>query len=388
MVAYTASWWDFTKLPSEDFLSMLGTDPKAADFDPQSNSNDFSIAGVVSFDDTAHGVRNGIMGKWNTGGSWRCWTFYKYGALLYAGTSQSGSGGYLQNISGISPDTQHFVGFAYEYSGSPGNTSTGKIYLDSNSNTATAHWGPIRSTTSADVKIADYDEQGVGSCSLDGSMFWLGFWNRVLAPSEFDDLRTGAVLPCDSPGIVMLIDFHQDVDTTYDTEYPYDTDYTFTVNGTPVHGGSSEAACSTALEADGGLPFKFKVTDQTRISKGLSEGDLGKLQEGLGIEREEPEQIDIRYPELPEQEPEVAPEDQLAEQKTKFEEWLKAAEEMKIALGEKLKDRTVKVDPETNPALRDSIRRVFNKDTTTITYDMFEQALNMRSAILLGEEEE
>ena len=55
---------------------------------------------------------------------------------------------------------------------------------------------------------------------------------------------------------------------------------------------------------------------------------------------------------------------------------------MQKVLGEKMKDRRATVDPKYNPTVRDSIRRLFGEDSSTVTYKMYKQALEWRSKLL------
>lgn len=130
---------------------------------------------------------------------------------------------------------------------------------------------------------------------------------------------------------------------------------------------------------------QFKVWVPTSRKRELSDEDLEKLREDLFVDREEPAQLEPDLPLLPKEE-ELAVEMKIEKYKTQFEDWIKAAEQTKAILANKLKAREVKIDPRKDIAVRDAIRRVFNKDTNVITHEMFQQCLEMRSRLLRGEE--
>lgn len=138
--------------------------------------------------------------------------------------------------------------------------------------------------------------------------------------------------------------------------------------------------------ATSSLTQQFKVWVYVGRKRGLSDEDLDKLHESLSIDREEPAQLKPDLPSLPEPELEESVEMKIERYKTQFEDWIKAAEQMKLVLAEKMKDRVVKIDPRKDIAVRDAIRRLFNKDTNVITHEMFRYCLDAKSRLLQGEE--
>jgi hypothetical protein len=130
------------------------------------------------------------------------------------------------------------------------------------------------------------------------------------------------------------------------------------------------------------LGHQFTIPSPARTSRAVQDEDLSKLVEDLTVLREEPEQIEVE-PVSREPAEEVPTEQQRIEQTiVELQEWLVAAAQMQKVLGEKLKDRRVTVDPKLNPGVRDAIRRLFGVDSNTITYDMYKQALEMRTKLL------
>jgi hypothetical protein len=129
------------------------------------------------------------------------------------------------------------------------------------------------------------------------------------------------------------------------------------------------------------LGHEFAIPTPSKLIQTVQKNDQDKFVEDLAIEREEPEQIEmipvaIEPIELPTEKQRIdgAIED--------LKEYLVAAEEMQRVLGEKLKNRRVTVDPKQNPAVRDAIRRLFGEDSNTITYNMYKEALRLRSELL------
>jgi hypothetical protein len=129
------------------------------------------------------------------------------------------------------------------------------------------------------------------------------------------------------------------------------------------------------------ISHSFSVTIPARTPQ-VAQQDLDKLSESLEVEREEPEQLRVApisrgaSEEMPTEQQRI--EDAISD----LREWMVAAAEMQKVLGEKLKSRTVTVDPKVNPSVRDAIARLFGTESNTITYDMYKQALEWRSELL------
>jgi len=124
----------------------------------------------------------------------------------------------------------------------------------------------------------------------------------------------------------------------------------------------------------------FSVPPAPSIIGRLPEEDRERLYEEELPEPQEERQI---FVEQAEQQEEVAisAKQQLEDTIQNLKDFIGAAEEMQMVLADKLKNRRVRVDPRKNPAVREAIRRLFGVDSDTITYDMFKQALELRSKI-------
>jgi len=135
-----------------------------------------------------------------------------------------------------------------------------------------------------------------------------------------------------------------------------------------------------------GYKFTVPLNLKRRIAGKINSADKELLSQHLTAEREKPETIS-RPRETKKEEPdkEVSPKERIDESKKKYENWIKAAEQMKVILADKLQNRKVKVDPAKDPSIRDAIRRVFGVDSDTITYEMFQKALEIRSDIISQE---
>jgi hypothetical protein len=139
---------------------------------------------------------------------------------------------------------------------------------------------------------------------------------------------------------------------------------------------------TSAIPAMVRVGHSFRVAIPLPPITPVTDADADKLAESLEVTRKEPDQLDVPVVIEPEEEEEVAPEDRLRETKEKFEKWIKAAEQMQTVLGEKLKNRKVKVPVSKDLSVRDAIARLFGVDSDTVTYDMFKYCLELRSKIL------
>ena len=129
---------------------------------------------------------------------------------------------------------------------------------------------------------------------------------------------------------------------------------------------------------------QFTVPPSTSIVKAqiVKQQDLNDLTGDLAVLREEPEQLKVEP--VSRKSSEEAPTNQQRTEDaiSSLKEWLLAAAQMQIVLGEKLKNRRVTVSASLNPSVRDAIGRLFNIDSTTVTYDMYKKALEWRSQLL------
>jgi len=226
-------WWEFNG--SDAALRLLGTDADAALFDPQSNNNDFTIAGRF-MPDSDSGDES-IMCKWDVSPN-KCWMVRRQNQDLHLLVSDDGSNTtQLALTSALNADEDIVFCGRYEYDSAG---AVNDMWLDatgqSEVSTAVAR-GPVNSTTSADVQIADCD---AGTGKLTGREYWLAFYNRKLTDAEKDGLLDGTIKPQQllEPGD-FYIDFHAEVGATLDSDFPVVSPVEFTVEGTPVQGGVS-----------------------------------------------------------------------------------------------------------------------------------------------------
>lgn len=132
------------------------------------------------------------------------------------------------------------------------------------------------------------------------------------------------------------------------------------------------------------LAHVFQVGESKQLGSALSSSDKELLAADLSVTFEEPEQEFI-----PLMKSQVAVTDELTEKKRieeaigRFKNVISAGEKMQELLGKKLQSRTVTVDPRKDPTVRMAIRRMFGIDESTITYEMFKEALRLRSELIL-----
>jgi hypothetical protein len=131
------------------------------------------------------------------------------------------------------------------------------------------------------------------------------------------------------------------------------------------------------------LGHRFSIRPSLRVVEDIENKDF--LSQDLVVTRDEPAQIldSIVLPPQPVESREQIDEKQRIEVAVKnFEQFVKAAEEMQLVLGEKLKQRVIKINPNINPDAREAIRRLFGVNSDEITYDMFKKCLAWRSELL------
>lgn len=131
-----------------------------------------------------------------------------------------------------------------------------------------------------------------------------------------------------------------------------------------------------------GHEFTVPPSDSVVKTQIVRQQDLNDLIEDLAVNREEPEQLRMAPISLGSSEEVPTQQQQTTEAVENLQEWLIAAAQMQIVLGEKLKNRQVKVNPKINPGVKDAIARLFGIDSSTVTYDMYKKALEWRSQLL------
>jgi len=125
----------------------------------------------------------------------------------------------------------------------------------------------------------------------------------------------------------------------------------------------------------------FDVMPPFVTIKQLSPRTVSKITESLTVEREEPEQLWSNL-ESSEQAFFVEEKERISLAIQKFKDFLDAAEQIKEVLEVRLQHRKVIVDPTKRPDVIESIRRLFGKNTNVITYEMFKEALELRSKLI------
>jgi hypothetical protein len=238
----SATWWVFDGTNAA--LRLLGTDPRAADFDPSLNNDDFTIAGLFLQDSATVSMHNpGLFGKYNANAvDRRCWAL---SPSRENGTTQlgfyvsknglGGAGTSSASISGLALDTPLFFCGRYEYNGDGDANTKVTLRVDSTEVVTANAVGPINTDTGADVQIADLD--ATYDRFLNGKIYWLAYWNRKLTDDEVAEVQlTNNPLIVD--GCVMFIDFRRDHVgiTEYTTERG---GYVFDIEGSPTRGGDA-----------------------------------------------------------------------------------------------------------------------------------------------------
>jgi len=226
--------WEFEAVTG-DSLRLPGDQASGADFDPQSNTNDFTIAGRLN-PATVVPELQGLFTKGNATVAASCWGVYLYYnffifALSKDGTD-SGAGVSTRIVGGINTGTDYFFCGRYNYISDGGSYMNLKVNATSDSSNSAV--GPIYSSTAADVQIADTDH--FVDLFFTGDIYWLAYWNSSITDDEVTAMGNGTTMPWDIPGVTMYINFCKEVALTYETEVGNgpNAPYIFTVSGSPV----------------------------------------------------------------------------------------------------------------------------------------------------------
>lgn len=132
------------------------------------------------------------------------------------------------------------------------------------------------------------------------------------------------------------------------------------------------------------LAHVFQVGTSKQLGSALSFSDQELLNADLSVAYEEPAQEIV-----PPVKSQVAITDDNTEQRRteegieRFMNVIKAGEKLQELIGKKLQSHTVTVDPRTDPSVRTAVRRMFGIDSSTITYEMFKEALRLRSQLIV-----
>jgi len=226
-------WWEFNAGTS-DALRLDATGGAADAFDPQGNTNDFTVAGNFT-PDTVSPMLQAVFTKGNVPAVANCWGIYLYYSSFVFGVSKDGTdsgAGVTTQVLGISAGVNYFFSGRYNYISDGGSYLECRLGATTNSiNTAV---GPVYSSENADVQIADVDH--LVDAYLTGDIYWLAYWNRCLEDAEVDGLYAGTLMPWDTSGIVMYINYCKDVAVTYEPEIcdGLEAPFIFTVEGSPI----------------------------------------------------------------------------------------------------------------------------------------------------------
>lgn len=236
-----SSWWNFAG-GSSDYLRLNdGGAPEAEIFDPASNNDDFSIMGVFECSDAGGEDYEGLFGKHDSvSGNYRSWfANLEYRNAKFA-VSKNGQGGIgnasiLTHPNIVQNNTKHFFAGRYKYV--TDGTSTLKWRIDDTEITDSAAVGPVFSSTTPPVMIANILSSHPTFC-LKGKMYWVAYWNRTLEDWEVEGLRRGTVHP-EATDPDYYEDFHDAVAGTNPSEIPGGVSaIDFTVYGTPTRSGT------------------------------------------------------------------------------------------------------------------------------------------------------
>lgn len=137
-----------------------------------------------------------------------------------------------------------------------------------------------------------------------------------------------------------------------------------------------------SIQTTGSCGHRFTVPSRPVLINDIST-ERETLLANTTVQYVEPAQVrTVIEPQVTELSTEISEKQRIEIAIENFQQFIKAAEEMQKVVGERLKNRTVRVDPKTNPDVREAIRRLFGINSDEITYDMFKKCLELRSALL------
>lgn len=240
-----AAWWEFIRSGFKS-LTLDGSSSDAELFDPHSNTDDFTVAGVIAPDSESISNRSGVFTKSDTVSGDRSWLVYteptgQLGVSVYSTTGASG----IKITGELSAGSKSFFCARYNYI----TDGTSELFLRVNdtSSSISDGAGPVATKTGADVKIANFNGSTIRY--FDGKIYWLAYWNRKLTDDETAALADGSILPQQlDPDF--YIDFHRAVHLLYETDIPQawkNREFDFEVKGTPTHGGTSESSVDAMI---------------------------------------------------------------------------------------------------------------------------------------------
>jgi hypothetical protein len=416
MVAFDNGWWEFYNgpIPSEDD-ALIAQSQYGGDLTPQ---GDFTLLMLVEeLNSNPASSDHGLMGNCIVGLS-------QEGGydIRYNGES-AGSPGQIKfricKINGthnrelttstgiMAIGRKVLIACTFDWV-ADGNSVMKIVTIDGVNGKLTAQrsdaWGPP-GDNSVKLYIGSIPQYAMAA---DAKIYWCAIYDGLLmTEQDVEDIWDDTKHPVDDFTPRLLNHFCQDVGSTYtaDEDNGPNEPYVFDVRATPVLNGDCgvedvsvlghEFAVSQTTQGILGHDFsvelpgigaplghQFTVPPRTRTIDLIPENDLAKLSEELGVLREEPEQLQVEPVLRGPAEEQPTEQQRIEDAVNNLQEWLVAAAQMQKVLGEKLKNRRITIDPKRNPAVRDAIRRLFGEDSSTITYDMYKQALEWRSKLL------
>lgn len=219
-------------------------------FEPARWENDFTILGSFEPDNVGAGVTYPIFSKWNDNGvNQRCWRIRQSEDDLIFSISKDGTAAGMTEVTVpavLAAGQRSFFSMRYQEGGD--GSSDLICEVDGTVVSSSTAVSPIFKSNKADVQIATQDASS--SEYLDGKIYWLAMWNEFMTTVENDNVRTYYVRPIQTdPRPFYYDDFHDDVAAEKESTIPGDNTYNayfwkegivFDVDGSPVHGGSSE----------------------------------------------------------------------------------------------------------------------------------------------------
>jgi hypothetical protein len=232
----------------DDYYSLAGTDPLAANFDPNLNGNEFTIVGEITPLVAVSSFKT-IFGKFLAAA--RSWSFYQTASLVFGfqvSKDASGSASTSVSTTSVSLGNKQFFCGRYKYIAD--NTSLLDLSVDAVSATSAIARGPVYSSTTIPVRIGSHD-----AAFWNGRTHWLAFWKRRLSNAEMLSLQAKAQTP-QQLGCYFYLKFPAKDPTTasINSDIPSGAGVIpFTKNGAPAYYvgtalASVDSVCSTPGE--------------------------------------------------------------------------------------------------------------------------------------------
>lgn len=206
------------------------------------------------------------------------------------GTNDCNGGGSCPNWYGgltLTDDEVFLLAFVYDYSGTPGTTSSFYQRIVERNRSSTDSQvgnqpGPIH--VPDDENLITTVCGGTSTDTNSGYCYWAGAWNRTFSQAEVEGLFRQTTHPVNdySTDLIEFWDFHQAVGATYTGDY---AGMEFDVTGTPVRYGNDGSVVSlppgNSYVAADGLSFPANSAYQIQFSQ---YGTLGTEKSKLVVE--------------------------------------------------------------------------------------------------------